>query len=304
MRDSRTPPIDLFADTIMRTLKNFTLPTSRLRRRGALTIATTIAASIVLAGCTAPAEPTTGHDHATTIEHVHAIVPDPSGDGYLLGAHDGIYTATLDGEIGDRVQNTDFDAMGLTAIGDTLIASGHPGRTTAPELGSPNLGIIRSDDSARSWSPVSLTGEKDFHALAAGPDESLYGLASDSIELLRSDDTGQTWSPAGEVVAVNLAIDAAGQLFAATPDGLQVSADEGATFTTVNDAPLLYLLAASPDSKRLVGVGNGGQIWVRPASGAEWVPAGTTHGSAQAITITNGGDILVFDQSGLTALPR
>ena len=72
----------------------------------------------------------------------------------------------------------------------------------------------------------------------------------------------------------------------------------------MNDAPLLYLLAASPDSKRLVGVGNGGQIWVRPASGAEWVPAGTTHGSAQAITITNGGDILVFDQSGLTALPR
>lgn len=122
-------------------------------------------------------------------------------------------------------------------------------------------------------------------------------------ELLRSDDTGQTWSPAGEVVAVSLAIDATGQLLAATPDGLQVSADKGATFTTLNDAPLLYLLAASPDSKRLVGVGNGGQIWVRPASDAEWAPAGTTHGAAQAITITNDGDILVFDQSGLTALP-
>lgn len=165
----------------MRTLTNSPLPAIRRRRRAALTIAITLAASMALAGCTAPVEPTTGHDHATTIEHVHAIVPDPAGDGYLIGAHDGIYTATLDGEIGDRVQNTDFDAMGLTAIGDALIASGHPGRTTAPELGSPNLGIIRSDDSARSWSPVSLTGEKDFHVLAAGPDNTLYGLASDSI---------------------------------------------------------------------------------------------------------------------------
>ncbi|EYT59076.1 hypothetical protein [Microbacterium sp. UCD-TDU] len=268
-----------------------------------LTIATTIAASIVLVGCTAPAEPTTGHDHATTIEHVHAIVPDPSGDGYLIGAHDGIYTATIDGEIGDRVQNTDFDAMGLTAIGDTLIASGHPGQATAPELGSPNLGIIRSDDSARSWSPVSLTGEKDFHVLAAGPDESLYGIASDSIELLRSDDIGQTWSPAGEILAVSLVVDAAGQLIAATPDGLKVSTDAGSSFSPVSNAPLLYLLAASPDGQRLVGAGSGGEIWARSASDGEWRTVGTSHGSAQAITITNDGYMLVFDQSGLTALP-
>ena len=287
----------------MRTLTNSTLPATRPRRRATLTIATALAASIGLAGCTAPAEPTTGHDHATTIDHAHAIVPDPTGDGFLLGTHDGIYTATLDAEIGERVNNTDFDAMGLTAIGNALIASGHPGRTTAPELGSPNLGIIRSDDSAQSWTPVSFTGEKDFHVLTAGPDETLYGIASDSIELLRSDDIGQTWSPAGEVVAVSLVIDATGRLIAATPDGLQVSADDGATFTTLNEAPPLYLLAASPDSKRLVGVGSGGQIWTRAASTAEWVPAGTPHGSAQAITVTNDGDILVFDDSGLSVLP-
>ena len=292
------------AHTIMRTLTNSRLPTLRRRRRAALTIATALAASIALAGCTTPAPPTTGNDHATSIDHVHAIVPDPNGDGFLLGAHDGIYTATLDGQVGGRVSDSDFDAMGLTAIGNALIASGHPGRTTAPELGSPNLGIIRSEDSAQSWTPVSFTGEKDFHVLAANPDGTLYGSASDSIELLRSDDIGQTWSPVGEVTAVSLVVDATGRLIAATPDGLQVSADEGATFTTLNDAPLLYILAASPDSKRLVGVGNGGQIWTIAGSTAEWVPAGTTHGSAQAITITNEGDILVFDYSGLTALPR
>lgn len=290
------------AHFIMRTLTNFTTPPLRRRRRTLQAIATAFVASLVLSGCTAPALPTTGDDHAATIEHVHAIVPDPSGDGYLLGAHDGIYIATLDGEVGNRIQNTGFDAMGLTAVGGALIASGHPGRTTAPELGSPNLGIIRSDDSARSWTPVAFTGEKDFHVLAVDPNESLYGIASDSIELLRSDDIGQTWTPVGKIVAVSLVIDATGQLIAATPDGLQTSADEGATFTTLNDAPMLYLLAASPDSNRLVGVGNGGQIWVRPAADAEWSAVGTAHGSAQAITITNDGDILIFDDSGLTAL--
>lgn len=286
----------------MRTLKTSMLPTFRTRRRAALTVATTISASIVLAGCTAPAEPTTGHDHATTISHVHAIVPNPAEDGYLLGAHDGIYTATSDGEIGSRIETTDFDAMGLITVGDALLASGHPGPTTPPELGSPNLGIIRSDDSARSWTPVSFTGEKDFHVLAAGKNDTLYGIASDSAELLRTDDLGETWSPVGEILAFSLVLDNAGQLIAATPDGLQISTDEGATFAPLNDAPALYLLAVSPDGKQLVGVGRGGQIWGSTGSNAEWVPAGVTHGSAQALATTNDGAILVFDDSGLTAI--
>lgn len=288
----------------MRTLKKLTLPTFRQRHRAALTLSTTIAASIVLAGCAAPAEPTTGHDHAASISHVHAIVPNPSEDGYLLGAHDGIYTATPDGEVGSRIETTDFDAMGLITVGDALLASGHPGPTTAPELGSPNLGIIRSDDSARSWTPVSFTDEKDLHVLAVGKNDTLYGIASDSAELLRTDDLGETWSAVGEILAFSLVIDSEGQLIAATPDGVQISTDEGTTFTPLNEAPALYLLAVSPDGKRLVGVGRGGQIWASTGSKAEWVPAGVTHGSAQALATTNDGDILVFDDSGLAAIAK
>ena len=61
-------------------------------------------------------------------------------------------------------------------------------------------------------------------------------------------------------------------------------------------------LAVSPDGKQLVGVGRGGQIWASTGSNAEWVPAGVTHGSAQALATTNDGAILVFDDSGLTAI--
>lgn len=291
----------------MRNLMPSPLPSSRLScsraaRRGVTGIVAVVATAALVTGCASAAEPTTGHDHATTVDHVHAIVPDPSGGGFLLGTHTGIYTATVDGELGARVETTDFDAMGLTAVGDALLASGHPGPMTPAELGSPNLGIIRSDDSAQSWSPVTFTGEKDFHILAAASDDTLYGIASDSIELLRSDDLGATWAPAGEILAFSLVIDAAGQLIAATPDGLQLSTDGGATFLAQSDAPPIYLLAASPDGARLVGVGSGGQIWTATDVNGKWTAVGTTHGSAQAVTITNEGDIMIFDDSGLAAL--
>ncbi len=266
---------------------------------GGLTVALT---TVLLTGCATAAEPTTGRDHAATVDHVHAIVPDPTGDGFLLGTHNGIYTATREGDLGSRIETTDFDAMGLAAVGDVLLASGHPGQRTPAELGTPHLGIIRSDDSARTWSAVSFTGEKDFHVLAADAHGSVFGIASDSIELLRSDDLGVTWSPVGEILAFSLVVDASGRLIAATPDGLQLSDDGGATFEALHDAPPIFLLAASPDGSRLVGVGGGGQSWTAADVDAEWAAVGAAHGSAQAITITDDGDIMIFDDSGLTAL--
>lgn len=131
---------------------------------------------LFLAGCAAAELPSTGSDHAATaVAHVHAIVPAPDYDGFLLGTHEGIYAATPDGQLGSRAGNYGFDAMGLTAIDDTLIASGHPARDTPVELGAVNLGIIRSRDGGTTWDPVAFTGEKDFHTLAAAPDGTLYG---------------------------------------------------------------------------------------------------------------------------------
>jgi hypothetical protein len=51
--------------------------------------------------------------------------------------------------------------MGFTIVGpDSFLSSGHPdGRDRLPSF----LGLIRSDDGGRSWRPVSLLGERDFH---------------------------------------------------------------------------------------------------------------------------------------------
>lgn len=265
----------------------------------------TVVVGLALTGCAATAQPTTSHDHATDLDHVHAIVADPGGDGFLLGAHDGIYPATRDAEVGEKLATTDFDAMGLTVVDDVLIASGHPGPNTPSELGSPHLGIIRSDDGARSWSPVTFTSEKDFHVLTATPEGTLYGIATDSIELLRSDDRGQAWTPVGDgILAFSLVTDASNRLLASTPDGVQISSDGGRTFAPLDGAPALYLLAASPDGQNLVGVGAGEQIWTSTASSKDWQQVAITHGPAQAVAITDDAAVLVFDDSGLSLIPR
>ena len=260
--------------------------------------------ALSLTGCAAPVPPSTGTDHADVMPHVHAIVPAPGGDGFLLGTHDGLYTATADGQLGTRVGRDDLDAMGLTAVGGELIASGHPGARTPTELGEGNLGIIRSPDGGVTWDPVAFTGEKDFHALAAGPDGTLYGQATDNNVLLTSTDLGATWTPTGAgLLAFGLAVDATGRIVASTQQGPQVSTDGGRSFVPLPDAPTLYPIASSPDNQRLIGVDNDGTIWISTAGATQWVNVGTVHRSAQAITVTDTGDILVVDDSGLTLLP-
>ncbi|MFS0731909.1 F510_1955 family glycosylhydrolase [Microbacterium sp. 1P10UB] len=260
--------------------------------------------TLTLTGCVAATPPTTGINHATAMPHVHAIVAAPDGEGFLLGTHDGIYSATADGRLGARVGSDNLDAMGLTALGGDLLASGHPGTRTPADLGEHNLGIIRSQDSGTTWDPVAYTGEKDFHALTASPDGTLYAQATDDNVLLVSTDRGVSWAPTGSRLQVfAIVVDTSGRVIATTADGPQVSNDRGDTFTLVPDAPTLYPLAASPDYQRLVGVDSKETIWTSSASDPIWRNVGTAHGSAQAIVITDAGDIAVVDDSGLTLLP-
>lgn len=259
--------------------------------------------ALTLTGCAAAVPPSTGAEHAEAVAHVHAIVPAPDGDGFLLGTHEGVLSATAYGELGPRVGGDDFDAMGLTALDGELIASGHPGRNTPAELGVGNLGIIRSQDGGETWEPVAFTGEKDFHALTAGPDGTLYGQDAGDGAVLISTDEGVSWSPTGStLLTFGLEVDAAGRIIAVTPDGPQTSADRGKTFTPLTGAPALFLIATSPDRLRLVGVDNNDTIWTVTGTGP-WQNVGTVHGPAQAITITDEGNVLVVDDSGLTLLP-
>ncbi len=260
--------------------------------------------TLSLAGCAAVTPPSTGAEHVTAITaHVHGIVASPDGNGYLLGTHDGVYPVSARGQLGARV-GPSFDAMALTAVGRNLLASGHPGSEIPPGWGSPNLGIMSSSDVGRTWEPTAFVGDKDFHSLAADLDGTVYGLATDSIDVLTSTDAGATWAPTGgSLFAFSLAVDATGRILASTPDGLKVSGDGGVSFALMAEAPLLYQLSTSPNRQLLVGVDNKERIWVAAAGDDLWRESGRVHGMAQAIAITDAGDLLVIDDSGITALP-
>lgn len=262
-----------------------------------LTAITAAVLTLTLTGCTAQnSEPDT---IPPRIEHAHGIAADPRGDDLLVATHGGIFTVTANGEVSGPVGGHVFDAMGFTIADDTLYASGHPGPKTPAELGAPNLGIIRSDDYGATWSPVALNGSTDFHVLTAGPDGTLYGIASDGVDVLISTDNGREWTPGASLSAADLAATKDG-LFAATEEGLLVSADQGATFAPVEGAPILYTLDVQPDGT-LAGVGTDGALWSQSVDGA-WQRLESLQGAAQAFTVIDTGQFVLVDDRGIVEI--
>ena len=123
--------------------------------------------------------------------------------------------------------------------------------------------------------------------------------------LLMSTDLGTTWTQTGaQIRAFALTTDAARRLVALTPDGVMISDDHGATFSLWEAAPLLVVVASSPDGNRLAGIDSSERIWTSVAGETTWQQVGTAHGAADAVAVTDSGALLVVDDSGVTLLPE
>lgn len=261
-------------------------------------LSTIVGISLVLTACTTAAE---SPPVSTTpvIEHVHGIAQDPRSDNLLIASHNGLFAVTQDGVVNGPLGGYDFDAMGFAVDGETLFASGHPGLRTPSELGSPNLGVIRSDDVGESWVPVALTGVEDFHVFTAGPGGMLYGIGSSRPDLVMSTDGGATWNPRGIIAAADLAATDAG-LYAATESGLQLSTDEGKSFVIVDDAPTLYLLAVT-STGTLIGAGVDGNLWSQLGDGS-WEQGESLPGPVEALGVTRNDNPVLVDDRGIVEI--
>ena len=140
-----------------------------MTRRPGVAVASALLVALVLAGCGSdpPAAPSTSAADDPGLIHVHGLGINPA-DGTLYAAtHTGLF-AVRDGA-GQRVANRLQDTMGFTVVGpDHFLGSGHPDfRDTQlyHRDRRPLLGLIESRDAGRSWQPLSLLGEADFHAL-------------------------------------------------------------------------------------------------------------------------------------------
>jgi photosystem II stability/assembly factor-like uncharacterized protein len=161
------------------------------------------------------------------------------------------------------------DFMGFSATGSALYSSGHP----APGVLLPDpLGLVKSTDGGKSWRSVGALGEAEFHVMTAGYlTNTLYVLnVAPNARMRRgglyfSRDDGRSWkrcAAAGlpaSIVRLAAHPAASSTLAAATPEGLFLSHDFGATFRRLGpntpifavsmdfDGRHLYFASASPD---------------------------------------------------------
>jgi hypothetical protein len=245
------------------------------------------AAALLVAGCSSPDTPraaTVPSGAATAprvalspaLDHVHGLSVDSAGT-ILAGTHSGLVAVAPSGAT-TEVGTSDDDLMGLAGVSgsDVLVASGHPG----PSNPGPNpLGLRRSDDGGRTWTDRSLLGEVDFHALAT---DGTVVVGFDGTRGIRvSTDAGATWSAGATVAAAALAL-TPDAVWAITPAGLERSTDLARTFTPVEDAPALVLLAGTGDG--LWGIDADGYAW-RSRDGAAWEQRAFV-GQVEALTAT------------------
>jgi hypothetical protein len=254
----------------------------------------TLLASLFLAGCSSP----TDSNAPVEFGHVHGIV-DLGGGKMLLGTHTGIYSITSAGEVSGPIGGNDFDAMGITGNNLVQYASGHPGPNTSAELGSPSLGIVRSVDLGKTWTPVAFNGVEDFHVLTASSSKTIFGIGSSSSDLRISLDGGMTWTAGPAVEAVDLAVTSKGSLFAATQTGLQLSQDQGSTFSLLKNSPTLYNIAAS-QSDGIIGVDVTGILW--RLENKSWQKFGSVSGTVEALIETSTGSVVLVDDRGVVSI--
>lgn len=123
--------------------------------------------------------------------HVHGLGINPADGSLFIATHTGLFRVDKNSRRAERVEDRFQDTMGFSIVGpNRFLGSGHPD-AREQEL-PPLLGLIESTDAGRSWQPISLLGEADFHVLRSAG-ERVYGYDASNDRLLASADAGRTW---------------------------------------------------------------------------------------------------------------
>lgn len=209
--------------------------------------------------------PERSYTRAGDFQDIHGLAVDPRDHIRLyIATHDGLILGNETGWW--RIGGSRDDLMGFTMHprnADVFWASGH-GRQG-------NLGVRQSTDGGFTWTTLGLEGA-DVHALTVSSADPDVLWAVWQGELHHSTDAGRTWDvvnaspPAISALAGHPTL--AGRLYAAGPEGVFVSEDSGATFTTVRPGPHTAV-AVSPVRPTLV-------MAATPTGVAKSVDAGAT----------------------------
>jgi hypothetical protein len=227
--------------------------------------------------------------------HVHGLGINPSDGALFIATHTGLWRVPPTSDRAERVTDRTQDTMGFTVVGpDLFLGSGHPDvRENLPPL----LGLIESRDAGRSWEPISLLGEADFHVLRSKGDR-VYGFDSSNGRLMLSSDRGRTWTerkPPGALL--DLAVDPSlpRHFVASGERGLLESKDEGRSWRQLGRAIGLLVW---PDRGHLYLVDQSGGVSLSGDAGRTWKAVGAVGGQPAALMARSQNELYVAVHDG------
>ncbi len=252
-----------------------------------------VAAVLVLGACgdDATVEENAGEapaDSATSdLAHIHGLGVHPRNGTLYIATHFGLFTAGSGETKVQRVGDSRQDIMGFSVVsGERFIGSGHPepGDSELP----PNLGLIESTDGGKSWQPVSLLGEADFHVLRSRGD-TVYGFNGLTGKLMTSRNGGGDWDqhdPPGPML--DLAIDPSDpeHIVASVEEGLVESRNAGRGWRPLANGRVGLL--AWPEPGRLYFVDAAGLVSSSADGGRSWREMGSIDAQPAAFAAAGG----------------
>jgi hypothetical protein len=273
-----------------RTAAAATRPMGRCRVRLARQLAVALVMVAAGAGCSPdrPASPSPAVAEDPGVVHVHGLGINPRDGALFAATHTGLFaigdgTAT---RVSERLQDT----MGFTVVGpDHFLGSGHPDfrdkQLTVPNK-RPLLGLVESRDAGRSWQPLSLLGEADFHALEVAHGL-VYGYDATGQRFMVTSDR-RRWQVRSTVELVGFAVSPADpKLVVATTGRVLLRSTDGGRHWQQLQGPALLVLDWA-DQAGLWGIAADGQVWHSPDAAKTWQRPGRVGGQPEALLADQG----------------
>ncbi|XEC93537.1 F510_1955 family glycosylhydrolase [Paenibacillus tarimensis] len=213
----------------------------------------------------------TDHVSEVSMHHAHGMSYSPDGSKIYFAVHDGLRIYE-NGQwklpAGER-----HDYMGFSMTDDGFYSSGHP----APGSDKKNpLGIIKSTDEGRSFTPLAFYGQVDFHGLSVGyKSHAIYvynpepNPKMETLGLYYSTDEADSWTKSAmsglegqpEALAVHSADEAI--VAVGTSEGIFVSSNYGDRFEKIGPEMRVTSLYFNVEGALLAGAVNKQPAFVR-----------------------------------------
>lgn len=201
---------------------------------------------------------------AVKFEHIHGLGYTNEGALYLA-AHKGLVIYSHRDWAKPDIQKNDY--MGFSMVDDGFYSSGHPGE--GANIANP-MGLVKVSDGGKKVHALALTGEVDFHVMAAGYySHAIYvfnpkkNSKMPETGLHYSLDDGKTWTKSaakglkGQAKAIAVNPQKKNVVAVGTEQGLFFSEDNGQTFKNILPGENVTCLTFGFENKLLAGAFTG-----------------------------------------------